>query len=263
MLSSINFYYRSLFLLLFFIVSVSSASPLTVHFLDVGQGDSAVIEHDGHSMLIDAGDLDAGPTVLSYLRRLGISSLDVMVSSHPHTDHIGGMVDVLNGIPVKLFVDNGATHTAPAYRDLMKVLVKKQTPYASAKKGDSIPFTKDVKIQVTHPVFLSDDLNEDSLALLLTYGDARIFFPGDCEACDASCDVVKLAHHGSKGSATRGILKKDTPRDAVISLSRDNDYHYPAPSTMNALTKAGVKIHRTDQEGTIVLKTDGERYWFE
>ncbi|MGV8108289.1 ComEC/Rec2 family competence protein [Methanospirillum sp.] len=251
------------FLIVLFLVSISSASPLSVHFFDVGQGDSALIEHDGHIMLINAGDLDAGPTVLPYFRSLGITSLDVMVSSHPHTDHIGGMVDVLNAMPVDLFVDNGATHTAPAYKDLMKILVKKQTPYATAKKGDAIPFTDDVKVQVTNPGILSDDLNEDSLALLLTYGDVRIFFPGDCVACDASADVVKLAHHGSKGSATRGILNKDKPTDIVISLAEDNEYHYPAPSTMNALTKAGVTVHRTDLDGTIVLKTDGKRYWFE
>lgn len=252
-----------IFLLSFLFISISSASPLTAHFFDVGQGDSVLIEHDGHTMLIDAGPLDSGPMILSYLRDLGVSNLDVVVSSHPHSDHIGGMVDVLNAIPVKLFVDNGATHTAPIYKDLMKVLVQKQTPYASAKTGDMIPFAEDVNIEVTNPGIISDDLNEDSLAFLLTYGDVRIFFPGDCEQCDASCDVVKLAHHGSKGSASRGILNGDTPTDVVISLARDNEYHYPAPSTMNALTKSGITVHRTDMDGTIVLKTDGKKYWFD
>jgi competence protein ComEC len=88
------------------------------------------------------------------------------------------------------------------------------------------------------------------------------FFPGDCEHFDASADVVKLAHHGSKGSATRGIMNKYTPTDVVISLAQDIENNYPAPSTKNALAKAGVIIHRTDQDGKIILKTDGERYWF-
>lgn len=251
-----------IFLISVIFISISSASPLTVHYLDVGQGDSALIEHNNHNMLIDAGPLDAGPTILSYLQSRGITNLDVMVSSHPHSDHIGGMVDVLNEIPVQLFVDNGATHTTPVYRDLEKVLVKKQIPYANAGWGDVIPFTDDVHIEVTHPDYLSDDMNEDSLALLLTYGDVTLFFPGDCEQCDATADVVKLAHHGSKGSASRGLLHNDYPQDVIISLGRNNDYHYPAPSTMNALTKAGISVHRTDLEGTIVLKTDGKRYWF-
>jgi len=244
-------------------VSFSSASLLTVHFLDVGQGDSAFIECDGHTMLIDAGPLDSGLTIVSYLQNLGIKNLDVIVSSHPHSDHIGGMVDVLNAFPVHLFVDNGAKHTTPVYRDLMKVIEKKQIPYTTAKKGNVIPFADTVSVTVTNPTFLFGDMNEDSLALLLKYGKIRLFFPGDCEACDALADVVKLAHHGSKGSATRGILNKDKPDDVVISLGRDNDYHYPAPSTVNALKKAGVKIHRIDEESTIILKTDGKRYWFE
>jgi len=255
--------YFSLFTyILLFIVSISSASPLTVHFIDVGQGDSALIEHDGHAMLIDAGPLDAGPTVLSYLRSQGINKLDVLVSSHPHSDHIGGMIDIINAMPVDVYVDNGATHTSPAYRNLMKLLLKTQLPYATVEKGQSIPFTDDVSIKVTNPDGLSGDLNEDSLALLLTYGKVKIFFTGDCESCDASCDVVKLAHHGSGGSATRGILKADDPEYAVISLAKNNDYNYPSPSTMNALANSGIQVYRTDQDGTVILKTDGKKYWF-
>lgn len=248
--------------LLFLILIISPVSSLTIHFLDVGQGDSALIEHNGHTMLIDAGDMDAGPGILSYLKSQGIKNLDVLVSTHPHTDHIGGMSDILNTLPVGLYVDNGATHTTPAYRNLEKALIKKQTPYATATKGDKIPFTDDIAIRVTSPDELSGDMNEDSLALLLTYGEVRIFFTGDCESCDASCDIVKLAHHGSKGSATRAILNGDTPDCAIISLGADNEYHYPAPSTMNALKKAGVEIFRTDEEGTIVVRTDGKKYWF-
>lgn len=245
------------------ILLISPVSSLSVHFLDVGQGDSVLIEHRGHAMLIDAGDPDAGQCILSYLRTQGIFSLDVLIATHPHTDHIGGMRDILNAIPVYLFVDNGAVHTTPTYRTLIKTLIQKQIPYAVAKKGDLIPFTDDITLQVTSPAALSGDLNEDSLALVLSYGYVRVFFTGDCERCDASCDVVKLAHHGSKGSATRGILQGDMPGMAIISLGRDNEYHYPAPSTIHALERAGVGILRTDENGTIVLRTDGRRYWFE
>ena len=254
----------SLLILLVFLIlpALSSASLLTAHFLDVGQGDSAIIEHDGHTMLVDAGTFDSGSEILSYLRYLGIKKLDVVVASHPHTDHIGGMVDVINGIPVNLYIDNGANNTVPIFRDLMKTLVRKQIPYKPAKTGQLIPFTDDMSIKVTYPDSLSGNLNEDSLAFLLTFGKVKIFFPGDCESCDASCDVVKLAHHGSGGSATRGVLKGDNPETAVISLAKDNDYNYPSPSTMNALKNNGVEIHRTDLEGTVVLKTDGKKYWF-
>jgi len=251
-----------IFVIFSLILIISPVSSLSVHFLDVGQGDATLIRHNGHTLLIDAGDMDAGPDILSYLQYQGVTRLDVLVSTHPHTDHIGGMSDILQALPVSLYVDNGATHTTPAYRNLEKALIKKQIPYATAKKGDTIPFTDDMTILVTSPDELTGDLNEDSLALLLTYGEVRIFFTGDCESCDASCDIVKLAHHGSKGSATRAILNGDIPDCAIISLGIDNEYHYPAPSTINALKKAGVEVFRTDEEGTIVLRTDGEKYWF-
>ncbi|HOL41339.1 MAG TPA: MBL fold metallo-hydrolase [Methanospirillum sp.] len=247
----------SLFLL------ISPVSSLSIHFLDVGQGDAALIEHRGHAMLIDAGDPDAGSRILSYLQKQGIFSLDVLIATHPHSDHIGGMTDILNAIAVSLFIDNGAIHTSPTYRTLMKTLIEKQIPYGVAREGDLIPFTDDITIRVISPAELSGDLNEDSLAFVLTYGEVRVFFTGDCEHCDASCDVVKLAHHGSKGSASRGILKGDVPDLAIISLGRDNEYYYPAPSTIHALESAGVGIVRTDERGTIVLRTDGRRYWLD
>ena len=245
-------------LIILLLIPLTSASLLTVHFIDVGQGDSALIEYDGHTMLIDSG-----PTILSYLKSQGIDKLDFLVSSHPHADHIGGMVDIIKSMPVDVFVDNGATHTAPAYRDLMKLILRKQTPYATVEKGQSIPYADDVSVKVTNPEGLSGDINEDSMALLLTYGDVKIFFPGDCESCDASCDVVKLAHHGSGGSATRGILKGDDPDYAVISLAEDNEYNYPSPNTLNALKNSGIHVYRTDLDGTVVLRTDGKTYWFE
>ena len=104
---------------------------------------------------------------------------------------------------------------------------------------------------------LGKDTNENSIAPPLTYGSEKFFFPGDCETCDADADVVKLAHHGSKGSATRALLSGTKPNDVIISLAKDNEYHFPASSTITALEKAGITIHRTDLEGTIILHSDG------
>lgn len=251
-----------LFLILLLLPSLASAD-LTIHFIDVSQGDSALIQSGGKSLLIDAGSYDIGDTVLSVLRKAGVKKLDVVVASHPHSDHIGGMLDVIKAYPPGLYVDNGEVYDNPSYEPLIQYLVTKQIPYAVGKTGKTIPFADGVSVSITHPSENGNDLNENSLALLITYGSDRFFFPGDCETCDADADVVKLAHHGSKGSATRALLSGTKPKAVIISLAKDNEYHFPASSTMKALEKAGVVIHRTDQEGTIILHSDGSKYWFE
>lgn len=250
-------------LLVSLILSPHVSADLTIHYIDVGQGDSTLIQSGGKSLLIDAGSYDIGDAVLSVLRKAGVKKLDVIVASHPHSDHIGGMLDVLKAYPPSLYVDNGEIYDNPSYKPLMQYLVTKQIPYAVGKTGKTIPFANDVSVTITHPSEIGNDLNENSLALLLTYGSEKFFFPGDCETCDANADIVKLAHHGSKGSATRALLSGTKPEAVVISLAKDNEYHFPASSTIKALEKAGVAIYRTDQEGTIILHSDGSKYWFE
>lgn len=172
------------------------------------------------------------------------------------------MLEVIKAFPPSLYVDNGEVFNNPQYEPLMEYLVKEKIPYAIGKTGKAIPFSKGVTVSITNPSQLGKDTNENSLALLVTYGSDRFFFPGDCETCDADADVVKLAHHGSTGSATRALLSGTKPEAVIISLAKDNDYHFPAPSTITALKKADVKIHRTDLEGTIILHSDGKKYWF-
>ncbi|MFH0968293.1 MAG: MBL fold metallo-hydrolase [Methanobacteriota archaeon] len=160
--------------------------------MDVGQGDSALIQSGGKSLLIDAGSYDIGDAVLSVLRKAGVKKLDVVVASHPHSDQIGGMLNVIKAYPPDLYVDNGEVYDNPSYEPLIQYLVTKKIPYAVGKTGKTIPFADGVSVSITHPSENGNELNENSLALLITYGSDRFFFPGDCETCDADADVVKL-----------------------------------------------------------------------
>lgn len=241
----------------------ASTSDLTIHYIDVGHGDAILIQCEGKNLLLDSGDYNIGDTVLAYLKKTGIKKIDVAIASHPHSDHIAGMLSVIKAFPPTLYVDNGQVYDNPSYEPLMQYLVKKQIPYAVGKAGKTIPFSDKTTITITSPSELGKDVNENSLAFVLTYGSQKFFFPGDCETCDADADVVKLAHHGSKGAATRALLSGTDPETVIISVGKDNGRNLPASSTIKDLDKAGVSIHRTDQEGTIILHSDGSKYWFE
>lgn len=255
--------FRNLIILSLLLLPSLATADLTIHYIDVGHGDAILIQADGKNLLLDSGDYNIGDTVLSYLKKTGITRLDVAIASHPHSDHIAGMLGVIKAFPPALYVDNGEVYDNPSYEPLMQYLVTKQIPYAVGKTGNTIPFTDSTSITITSPSQLRSDVNENSLAFVLTYGSQKFFFPGDCETCDADADVVKLAHHGSKGAATRALLSGTKPETVIISVGKDNGRNLPASSTIKALEKAGIAIHRTDQEGTIILHSDGSQYWFE
>jgi len=238
-------------------------AELIIHFIDVGHGDATLIQYNEKSLLIDAGSNDIGDTVPAYLHKAGVKKLDLVIASHPDSDHIGGMLDVLKAFPHDRYIDNGEANDKSSYEKLMDYVIKHQIPYVVGRAGMTIPFADNITITITSPSTLGDDMDENSICLLLTYGSIKFFFPGDCETCDADADVVKLAHHGSKGAAKRALLSGTKPKTVIISVEKDKDGELPAPSTMKALEKAGIEIHRTSQEGTIVLHSDGARYWFD
>lgn len=255
--------FRNLIILSLLLLPSLATADLTIHYIDVGHGDAILILADGKNLLLDSGDYNIGDTVLSYLKKTGITRLDLAIASHPHSDHIAGMLGVIKAFPPGLYVDNGEVYDNPSYEPLMQYLVTKQIPYAVGRTGKTIPFTDRTSITITSPSELGKDVNENSLAFVLTYGSLKFFFPGDCETCDADAKVVKLAHHGSKGAATRALLSGTKPETVIISVGKDNGRNLPASSTIKALEKAGIAIHRTDQEGTIILHSDGSQYWFE
>ncbi len=250
---------------------------LTLHFLDVGQGDAAAIRTPaGHWVLVDAGPAgegsDAGRRVVApFLERHGARSLALAVVSHAHADHLGGLPSVMSRIRTDLVLEPGADVVDPRYTGFLAQLPRDGVPWHPARAGERFAIDG-VRFTVLHPSpgwpHWGEDVNEDSVVLLVEYGEFQALFAGDAgfpaESAMAGAgrirrvDLLKVGHHGSRGSTGDAWLDALAPAVAVISLGR-NDYGHPAPATLERLRAHGVAVHRTDREGTVSVVTDGTR----
>jgi competence protein ComEC len=248
---------------------------LTLHFLDVGQGDAAAIRTPaGHWVLVDAGPAGAGTdagrrVVAPFLERHGARSLTLAVVSHAHADHLGGLPSVMSRIRTGLVLEPGADVVDPRYTGFLERLPREGVPWHPARAGERFALDG-VQFTVLHPTpgwgHWGEDVNEDSVVLLVEYGHFQALFAGDAgfpaESAMAGrigrVDLLKVGHHGSRGSTGDSWLDALAPAVAVISLGR-NDYGHPAPATLERLRAHGVAVHRTDREGTVSVVTDGDR----
>ncbi len=248
---------------------------LTLHFLDVGQGDAAAIRTPaGHWIVLDAGPADgtsdAGRrVVLPFLERHGARSLALAIISHAHADHLGGLPSVIAELRPGLVLEPGAEVADPRYTVFLERLLARQVPWHPAHAGERFELDG-VRFTVLHPTpgwaRWGEDVNEDSLVLLVEYGDFQALLAGDAgfPAEDAMhdrlprVDLLKVGHHGSAGSTGDAWLDALAPTVAVISLGR-NEYGHPSPATVARLVAHGAAVHRTDREGSIAVTTDGRR----
>lgn len=254
-----------------------TSGKLVVRFLDIGQGDSELIEFpNGERILIDSGDRGA-PTV-DLLHKYGVKQLELIIATHPHSDHIGEMRDVMGAFKVQEFWDSGFNHPTKTYSDMLQEIRDRGIKFATPKRGDMRKFG-DVLIEVLNP---SDDLpdekpNNASIVVRLSYGEKRFLFAGDAEMYEAStkpsawaqmlesapdklsAGLLKAAHHGSSNGTTREVLDAVKPSIVTISCAAGNDYHHPHPNVMRMLEEAGdrIRLYRTDLEGTITAVCDG------
>lgn len=243
---------------------------LRVSILEVGQGDSILIQSPGgKTMLLDAGDSDSGDRVATMLSERGISSIDAAVISHAHTDHIGGYQTVLSRFPVVQFYDPGYPHTSSTYEKLLTTIDHKNIRYSTPTTGQTIELDPAIRLDVLSPDGRNvGDLNDNMLVLRLSYGSVSFFFAGDMEESLEKriasslklTTVLKVAHHGSRTSTSSAFLAKVKPKVAVISLGADNSYNHPHDAVLQRLLNAGTSIHRTDQSGTVTISTDGSSY---
>ncbi|RJX22541.1 MAG: MBL fold metallo-hydrolase [Desulforudis sp.] len=245
---------------------------LAVHFIDVGQGDAALVQTpSGGTVIIDGGDRAAGKKVVEYLRKQGVDTIDVMVSTHPHADHIGGLITVLERFPVKKVVDPGVPHTTQTYEEYLTLLLKKDVEFIEGGHGMEIEVDPVITLEIYGPVEVSEeDLNNSSIVIRLAYvnGDFSVLFTGDMmeEAektfCDLNVDVrstvLKVGHHGSRASTSKEFLQRVSPEAAVISSGAGNSYGHPHPETLQRLS--GLSVYRTDRHGDVVIRSDGRTY---
>lgn len=252
--------------------SVGKSGGLVVHFLDVGQADSILVESAGHAMLVDGGNNGDASAVVDYLKKQGVKRLDAIVGTHPHEDHIGGLDAVIKEFEVGTVYLPKVTTTTRTFQDVVAAM-KDRGLSASAPRPDDSFRLGDAACTVLAPESdRYDDLNNYSIVIRVGYGETSFLLTGDAEAAseeemlgsgrELSVTVLKVGHHGSNSSTSAAFLRRVKPRYAVISVGRDNTYGHPARSTMLRLKDLGIPVYRTDENGTIVATSDGRAVTF-
>lgn len=245
---------------------------LKVHFLDVGQADSIVVQTPGgKTLLIDGGNKNGGEFVKTYLQNLGVKELEAVVATHPHEDHIGGLAAVLDSFSIKSFYMPDVGHTTKTFTDMIAVADRSKAAKIPVRVGKSIP-TEELNLSM---VFLApnslkyEELNNYSAVLKITYKDISFLLTGDAEQLSeqemidykrkVDATVLKIGHHGSKSSSSFDFLEEVNPAFAVISCGENNDYGYPHQEVIQNLKKIDAGVLRTDVLGSILVETDGEK----
>ncbi len=250
-------------------------SQLDVYVLDVGQGDAILLRTATHAVLVDAGDTDSAAAVVQMLQEAGVRSLDAVINSHPHADHLGGMQAVLEQFPVKSLyfpdIPEDLLPTTASYLYLLETAGARQIPAVIPKCGEELTLGAASLefLSVDNAAF--EDLNNCSLGCLVTCGGVRIFMAGDLEAAGEAAflsaglvpktDVLKVSHHGGSSSTTEAFLSACQPKYALISCGSGNDYGHPSVQCLSRLLEAGSTVYRTDLDGTLHFATDGVAVW--
>ena len=242
---------------------------LTVHFIDIDQGDAILIDLDETEILIDGGN--KSPGVVSYLSDYIDGELEVMVATHPHADHIGGLISVLNTFQVEQIWHNGDTSSSQTYAEFMTAVQSEGADIHIARRGDNIN-TGELTFTVLNPLTLSDSTNNNSIVLSFSYGDIDFLFTGDAEQ-EAEADmlvssivplqdveILKVGHHGSRTASSPDFLAAISPEKAIYMAGEGNRYGHPHEETVLTLFDIGDEIYGTDVCGTIIVTTDGETY---
>ncbi len=249
---------------------IQDGEKLQIWFLDVGQADSILIQNGDANMLIDAGNNEDGKKLVSYFQSLGIETFQYVIGTHAHEDHIGGMDDIIDNFDIDTFYMPDAITTTATFESVLDSLEAKNIAFQTPSI-DSIFKLGNATIDVLYVGTDDSDLNNTSIVLKLTYGNTSILFMGDAEKevetiiekKDISADVLKVGHHGSNTSSSKTFLEKVNPSYAIISVGTGNSYGHPSNTTIQNLENQNIQIYRTDENGTIIMTSDGTNITFQ
>lgn len=254
-------------------------TKLEVHFIDVGQGDALLVRTpSGKTVLVDAGNVDAGEAVNDYLARLGVGELDLAMVSHPHLDHMGGMLEVLKAHRPASYIDPGYAHPLEAYDTLLDWLEHEEIPVRTARGGRTITLEPGITLELLAPdepllEGTRSDANSNSIVARLNHGKLSFLLTGDAEHeteervmqthSEIESTVLKVAHHGGKYSTTEAWLARVQPQFAIISCGMFNGYGHPSKETLGRLEARGVKVFQTRKDGDVIARSDGKTLQWE
>lgn len=244
---------------------------LKVDFINVGQGDCALVRCNGKNMLIDSGEAEYYEVVRNCLVNNGVEKLDYVIVSHPHSDHMGGMSNLFEDFDIgKLImpeIKDQKELKTDAYKSFSASIIENKISCIHPTVGDEF-FLDDAKITILGPVKKDDEINNMSVVAMVEYGDKKFLFTGDAEkkeeklllesGADLDCDVLKVSHHGSKDSSDSEFIKAASPEIAVISVGKYNEYNHPNGVTLRSLYKEDVEVYRTDTDGTVSFYVEAE-----
>lgn len=238
-----------------------------IHCVDVGQADCSVIYFpDGKTMMIDAGNNDDADLIKEYLTQMSVSKIDYMVGTHPHEDHIGSMDTVIDNFDIGEIYMPKVSYSSKTYLDVLESIERKKLSVIGAKAGMKIASTDDYDVEILSPARDKySDINEYSAVIMIGYKNNKFLFMGDAEKeneteleGDVSADVIKIGHHGSKTSTSDAFIDRVKPQYAIISVGADNTYGHPSEQVLKKLQERKICIFRTDESGTIKIKSDGQ-----
>lgn len=243
-------------------------SELAVYYYDVGQGDASLLAGPDFTILIDAGRHNRSE-VVPYLRQVGVESIDLLIGTHPHADHIGQFPQVLESFPVQEVWMCGNSSNSLTFSRTVDAIVESGAGYHEPRAGESYRIGSS-HIQVLHPTELTSNLNDSSVSVRITFGEVAFVFTGDAEdkgewemverGMPLRAQILKMGHHGSRTSSHTGFLGAVRPHIAIYSCGANNAYGHPHPETLNRVQNMGIDVFGTDRHGTIQVVTDGKDF---